>query len=226
MNLMVCSLRNVGTSSKMASMICVWIFFNGVVDIQAINNFFITLVPKVNKPFTVNEFKPISLINYIVKIITKLLGDRLQSVIIPLIHHNQYGFIKTRTIQDRIAWTFEYIHQCQQSKRETTILKLDFTKAFDTIEHSTILQMMEQLGFNNQWIQWTTSILQSATISVLLNGVSSKSLNYKRGVRQGDPMSHLLFVLAAELLQCIINKAYQQGLLKMPIPNDFGFLII
>jgi hypothetical protein len=127
-------------------------FFNGKVDLQAINNSFITLVPKVTSPMTQNDFRPISLINCIMKIITKLLGDRLQSVIIPLVHQNQYGFIKSRTIQDCIAWAFEYIHQCQQSKREIVIIKLDFTKAFDTIEHSTILQMMTHLGFNEQWI--------------------------------------------------------------------------
>jgi hypothetical protein len=125
-------------------------FFNGTVDLQAINNSFITLVPKVNNPTTINEFGPISLINCIVKIITKLLGDRSQSVIIPLVHHNQYGFIKIRTVQDCIAWTFEYIHQCRQSRREIVILKLDFTKAFDTVKHSSILQMMKQLGFNDK----------------------------------------------------------------------------
>jgi hypothetical protein len=84
-------------------------FFSGLVDIQAINNSFITLIPKVNNPSTVNDFRPISLINYVVKIITKLLGNRLQSIIIPLVHPNQYGFIKIRTIQDCLAWTFEYI---------------------------------------------------------------------------------------------------------------------
>jgi hypothetical protein len=123
-------------------------FFSGMVDLQAINNSFITLVPKVTSPTTLNDFRPISLINCIMKIITKLLGDRLQSVIIPLVHQNQYDFIKSRTIHDCIAWAFEYIHQCQQSNREIVIIKLDFTKAFDTIEHSTILQMMRHLGFN------------------------------------------------------------------------------
>jgi hypothetical protein len=78
-------------------------FFNGVVDLQAINNSFITLVPKVNSPMSISEFRHIFLINCIVKIITKLMGDRLQSVIIPLVHQNQYGFIKTRTIQDCLA---------------------------------------------------------------------------------------------------------------------------
>jgi hypothetical protein len=73
-------------------------FFNGTVDLQAINSSFITLVPKVNSPSTVNDFRPISLINCVMKIITKLLRDRLQSVILSLIHKNQYGFIKSRTI--------------------------------------------------------------------------------------------------------------------------------
>jgi hypothetical protein len=128
-------------------------FFNGIVNLQAINRSFITLVPKINSPSTINDFRHISLINCIVKVITKVLGDRLQSIIISLVHKNQYDFIKTRTIHDCLAWTFEYIHQCKQSRREIVILKLDFTKAFDTIEHSTILLMMERLGFNDKWLQ-------------------------------------------------------------------------
>jgi hypothetical protein len=138
------------------------------------------------------------------------------------VHPNQYGFIKTRTIQDCLAWTFEYIHQCQHSRREIVIIKLDFTKAFDTIEHSVILQMMQSYGFSPAWLDWTTRILNSAITSVLLNRVPGKIVICKRGVRQGDPMSPLLFVLAAELLQCIVNKAHQLDLLQMPIPSGDG----
>jgi hypothetical protein len=152
------------------------------VDLQAINNSFITLVPKTNSPVTINDFRPISLTNCVVKVITKLLGDRLQLVIIPLVHKNQYGFINTRSIHDCLAWAFEYIHQCKQSRREIVILKLDFTKAFDTIEQSAILLMMERLCFNDRWLQWTRAILQSASTSILLNGVPGKSLPCKRGV--------------------------------------------
>jgi hypothetical protein len=90
---------------------------------------------------------------------------------------------KTRTIQDCLGWAFEYIHQCQQCKKEIVIIKLDFTKAFDMIEHSAITQMMHQLGFNDKWISWTSSILGSASTSVLLNGVPGKNLSCKRGVR-------------------------------------------
>jgi hypothetical protein len=87
-------------------------FFEKIIDMQSINTSFITLVPKVNNPAGMNDFKPISLINCVIKIITKLLGNRLQSVVIPLVNRNLYGFIKSRTIQDCLAWAFEYIHQC------------------------------------------------------------------------------------------------------------------
>jgi retron-type reverse transcriptase len=83
--------------------------------------------------------------------LTKILAEGLQVVILHLLHANQYGFLKSRSIQDCIAWCFEYIHQCQQ-KREILILKLDFAKAFDTVEHSAILQMMSALGFPDKWL--------------------------------------------------------------------------
>jgi hypothetical protein len=78
-------------------------FLYGILDLQAINNSFITMVPKVQTPSSMNDFRPISLINYVVKIITKLLENRLQSVIIPLVHKNQYDFIRSRSIQDCLA---------------------------------------------------------------------------------------------------------------------------
>lgn len=64
---------------------------------------------------------------------------------------NQYGFIKSRTILDSLSWAYEYIFQYQYSKKEITIDKLDFTKAFDTVEHNRILQMMDHLSFSEKW---------------------------------------------------------------------------
>jgi hypothetical protein len=99
---------------------------------------------------------------------------------------------------------------------------LDFTKAFDTIEHSVILQMMQSYGFHDNWLDWTARILNLVATLVLLNGTPGKNISCRRGVRQGDPMSPLLFFLAAELLQCIVNKACQQHLLQMPFPSRDG----
>ena len=66
----------------------------------------------------------------------------MQKIIIPLIHKHQYGFIKTRSIHDCMAWAFECLHLCHKSKKEIIIVKLDFEKAFDKVGYSAIVDML------------------------------------------------------------------------------------
>jgi hypothetical protein len=82
--------------------------------------------------------------------------------------------------------------------------------------------MCSALGFGPKFLSWIKRILYSASTSVLLNGVPGKKILCKRGVRQGDPLSPLLFVSTAEILQYAINDAWQRGIISLPIDNDFG----
>ena len=202
-------------------------FWMGQINLQSINDSFITLIPKVTSPEGPNDFRPISLLNCCLKFVTKVLANRLQSKIKEIVHVNQYGFIKSRTIQDCVSWAYEYIHQCKQTQKECIILKLDFAKAFDTIEHSAILKILKHKGFDDRWLGWMDCILKSGSSSILLNGTPGIKFACKRGVRQGDPLSPTLFVAGSDLLQSMVNFLFNEGTLIAPLPipgSDFPII--
>jgi hypothetical protein len=164
-------------------------FHDGTLNLQNINGSFNTLVPKKANPESVNDYRLISLTNVCLKFLTKLAANRLQGKILQCIHKNQYGFLRNRSIKDCLAWSFEYLFLCQASKKPIVILKLDSAKAFDTVEHEALWQVMRHKGFNKKWLDWAASILSTGTSSVLLNGIPGKQFVCKRGERQGDPLS-------------------------------------
>jgi hypothetical protein len=149
-------------------------FYEGNLNLESINMGHITLIPKVSSPENVNEYRPITLLNCVLKLITKLLANRLQKVVLNIVHQNQYGFLKGRTIQDCLAWALEFLHQRETSRQEIILLKLDFAKAFDTIDHPTMLKIMKQMGFDAKWISWIDSIFSSGKSYVLLNGIPGR----------------------------------------------------
>jgi hypothetical protein len=122
-------------------------FASGHLNLESINASLITLIPKDN-PQGINDYRPISL-NYSLKFLTKLLANRLQSVILKVVHANQYGFIKGRTIQDCLAWAFQFLHICHKSKKEIVLLKLDFEK---------LLTRLSMKSFCKSCITWVSQL--------------------------------------------------------------------
>ncbi|XP_071685019.1 uncharacterized protein [Lolium perenne] len=97
-------------------------FHCGKASLQSINGSFITLVPKKHSPETINDFRPISLTNTCLKFLTKLAANRMQSEIKRTVHANQYGFIQQRTIQDCLAWSFEFLRGVRQGDPQSPLL--------------------------------------------------------------------------------------------------------
>ncbi|GJY72569.1 RNA-directed DNA polymerase, eukaryota, reverse transcriptase zinc-binding domain protein [Tanacetum coccineum] len=95
----------------------------------------------------------------------------------------------------------EIINMAKLDDQRLLLLKVDFEKAFDIVNWDFLHDIMAQMGFGVKWRKWIGSCLSSATISVLINGSPSKEFYMERGLRQGDPLSLLLFLLVVEALQ-------------------------
>ena len=99
---------------------------------------------------------------------------------------------------------------------------------FNKLHTCIMIQIMQHKGLPDRWITWMKMIFRSGTSAALLNGVPGKVFHCKLGVRQGNPLSPLLFVMAADFLQTILNAAKQQGILSLPVdlPHDQDFPIL
>nr|GEW05337.1 cysteine-rich receptor-like protein kinase [Tanacetum cinerariifolium] len=162
------------------------------------NTSFITLIPKVQSPLVVSDFRPISLIGAQYKIVAKILANRLARVIDSIISQEQSAFIKHRQILDGPLMVNEVIQWCKRKKSKLMVFKIDFEKAFDSISWEFLFRVLHFMGFRNKWILWISGCITSATTSILINGSPTSEFNIERGLRQGDPLSPFLFIIAME----------------------------
>lgn len=126
----------------------------------------------------------------------------------------QSAFIKERFIQDNfmlVRQTARYLHQQKQTR---IMLKLDITKAFDSVSWPFLLEVMKNLGFGQIWCDIIRGLLTTSSTQVILNGSPEGRIVYERGLRQGDPLSPMPFILVMDVLGFMINKAVEQNLLQ------------
>lgn len=179
-----------------------------------LNSSFIALIPKIPCPSSVRDYRPISLINSSIKILLKVLATRLAGHLDALISDTQTGFIKGRQASESILLVKEVSHSIQKRRCGGSILKLDFEKAFDTVNWDFLVQVMDKMNFDPKWCRWIIGLWESIRVSVLVNGTPSQEFSPQRGLRQGDPISPLLFNLAGEVLNSMLTVAAKKGIFK------------
>jgi len=134
------------------------------------------------------DFRPISLVHSFAKLVTKLLANRLAGRLDQLVSPNQSAFIKGRFILDNfllVQHTTKFVHQQKQPR---ILLKLDITKAFDSVSWPFLLEVLKNLGFGPVWCDIISGLLASSSTQVLLNGSPGNKIAHCRGLRQGDPL--------------------------------------
>lgn len=188
---------------------------------EAFNSTFIALIPKSDDPQTFNDFRPISLYNCIYKIIAKVIANRLKPILSEFISPEQFAFLEHRQIHEAVGTAQEVLHSIKIKRLKGMILKIELAKAFDRTSWFYLRMLLTHLGFPLPFVQWIMCCITNVSYNVLINGSASSFFDAERGLRQGCPLSPLLFLLVMEgLSRHITAKKRQGGLMGIKITNN------
>ena len=177
----------------------------------------IALLPKSEDRTRIQNYRPISLLNTLYKVVAKVYANRMK----PLLHNwilpSQTGFVPNRCILDNIFLAFESIEWALENKQDLSMLLLDFEKAYDRVSWKFLRQTMDRMEFNPRWTQQVMSLNLNASAAIIINGEQSKPFQLQRSVRQGCPLAPYLFLLTVDVLgQMLQHPTSQVQGLRLP----------
>ena len=184
-------------------------FFQNDQFVKSLNATFLVLVPKGSTVEDLKDLRPISLVGSLYKILSKVLANRIKSVMKLIISQSQNAFVEGRQILDAVLIANEAVDSILRRKEKGILCKLDIEKAYDHIRWDLILQTLERMGFGSKWIRWMNWCISTTSFSVMFNGSPTGFFRSSRGLRQGNPLSPYLFVIGMEVLSCLLKRAVE-----------------
>ena len=184
-------------------------FFNdfhskGVIN-KNVNNTFISLIVKKKDYSLTSNFRPISLTTSLYKIVPKVLANRLKRTLPNTVVDNQFTFVNNRQITYAILSANEAVDYWKARRRTCFVFKIDLEKAFDTINWKFNDLLLIKKNCPHRWRKWIKACITGVQYSIIINGQPKGRIIPKRGLRQGNPLSPFIFVLALDYLSAILN---------------------
>lgn len=184
-----------------------------------LNQALITLLPKRAEATGLGDYRPISLIHIVAKVLAKLLSIRLAPRLNNLVSNVQNAFIPGRSLHDNFILVRQSARLLHQLGAPRVLLKLDLARAFDSVSWPFLFEVLRCHGFGNRFLGWIALLLSSASTKVLLNGNPGPAIWHRRGLRQGDPVSPQLFVLAVDTLGRLFHRAVELRVMQQLHPR-------
>lgn len=127
---------------------------------------------------------------------------------------SQSAFIKTRSIHDNFLYVKNAVRSLHKSKSAALLLKLDIAGAFDSVSWGYMFELLSAMGFGPRWCDLLAVLWRSSSSRIMVNGELGLPFSHKQGLRQGDPISPMLFTIAIAPLHWLFAKASSVGALS------------
>ncbi|XP_015169513.1 uncharacterized protein [Solanum tuberosum] len=173
------------------------------------------LLPKRENVKSLTDLRPVSLCTFVSKIISRVLHERIATVLPCIISKNQSGFVKGRSITENVLLAQEIIRDINLRKKfHNVVVKLDMAKGYDRVSWVFLTKVLRRFGFSEIIIDMVWRLLTNNWYSVMVNGKAFGFFQSSRGLKQGDPLSLTLFIISAEVLARGLNKLHEEANFK------------
>ncbi|KAA3467760.1 reverse transcriptase [Gossypium australe] len=186
---------------------------NSDMEVCRMNTTHIVLIPKKVHPTNLSHFHPISLCNFIYKIMAKAIANHFRVVLEKCIDKAQSAFVPGRLISDNVLVAYEILNTLKKKriwKKGLLAIKLDMSKAYDRVEWTFLKEMMRKMGFEPNWVNLIMKCISTVSYVVVLNGQAGNIFYPSRGLRQGDPLSPFLFLIFGEGLSSLMRLVQRE----------------